>query len=226
MKASRLFKLCSRMILQKVYEEDRFLLQLSYYVFMEEKFDSVILEYLCEYFNGSSEEMYQILKTAANSQVETYDMEERLLAQLMFVESTEHLDEVFADYVKRQTADPMILDAYFTLKCHAYFLGQLDMDAEVFYYIEKKAAAVTLDCNMILIHMLAVTKYYASLETLTDEQKNLAARLLNILEKRGMVFRHLKELADKLGMECAFSAIIPSSNAGHKSMQGFAYAPG
>ena len=63
---------------------------------------------------------------------------------------------------------------------------------------------MTLDCNMILIHMLAVTKYYASLETLTDEQKNLAARLLNILEKRGMVFRHLKELADKLGMECAF----------------------
>lgn len=203
-KVSRLFKLCSRMILQKVYEEDRFLLQLSYYVFMEEKFDSVILEYLCEYFNGSSEEMYQILKTAANSQVETYDMEERLLAQLMFVESTEHLDEVFADYVKRQTADPMILDAYFTLKCHAYFLGQLDMDAEVFYYIEKKAAAVTLDCNMILIHMLAVTKYYASLDILTDEQKNLAVRLLNILEKRGMVFRHLKELADKLGMECAY----------------------
>ena len=64
-------------------------------MFSEEKGDSVILDYLCEHFNGTNSQMYKILTQAIREHVETYDMEERLLAQLLFTGSDTHLDQVF-----------------------------------------------------------------------------------------------------------------------------------
>lgn len=199
MKISRLFQLCSHMILQRVYMQEDFLLQLSYYVFVEEKFDNIILEYLCRYFNGSSEEMYQVFATAVRSHVETCDLEERLLAQLMYVDDTEHMDEVFRAYVNRKTVDPMILNAYLALKCYSYFLGELPMDPEVFAYIEDGAMNQPLRyCS--LITMLAITRFYSENAELSEKQKEYAGILLDALLEKGMLFKYFQPLAQKAGL--------------------------
>ena len=46
-------------------------------VFEAGKADSVILDYLCEHYNGTTARMYEILIQAVGAHVETYDLEER-----------------------------------------------------------------------------------------------------------------------------------------------------
>ena len=70
------------MILQKVFDQDELLLHLSFVSFDRGLYDSVILDYLCEHFNGTVDQMYRVLKAGVAEHVETYDLEERLLAQM------------------------------------------------------------------------------------------------------------------------------------------------
>ena len=44
----------------------------------------MILDYLCEYFNGSAMQMFKVLSQGEREHIETYDLPERLLAQMMF----------------------------------------------------------------------------------------------------------------------------------------------
>ena len=43
--------------------------------------ESTILDYLCEYFNGTVDQMFNILLAGIREQVDTADMEERLLCR-------------------------------------------------------------------------------------------------------------------------------------------------
>jgi len=132
----RLLKLCSKMILQRLFAEDVLLLHLAYRVFAAGHGDGVILDYLCEHYNGANDKMYRILVQAVREHVETYDMEERLLAQLMFTGSDKHLDKVFDFYASRKKTSDSIVKAYFTLKCVGYFLRDMVPGDRVFAYLE------------------------------------------------------------------------------------------
>ena len=92
-------------------------------IFLSGKGDSVILDYLCRYFNGANSDMYRILVQAVREHTETYDMEERLLAQLLFTGSDKHLDTVFDLYAGRKKTSDAIVKAYFTIRCVDYFLS-------------------------------------------------------------------------------------------------------
>ena len=46
--------------------------------------------------------MYEVLIRGVEEHVETYDLEERLLAQMMFTGSTAQIDSVFQLYVNRK----------------------------------------------------------------------------------------------------------------------------
>lgn len=202
--ASLLFRLASRLILQQVYAKDPFLLQLSYYVFSEEKFDDVILEYLCEHYNGSSEDMFQILKTAIGTHASIYDMDERLLAQLLYTDCDTHLDEVFEAYNRRSSLDPMLTDAYLVLKCHSYFLGKGEAGEDLFSWLEKRQMEARENMPAALVMMLALTKYYSEKKELSQEQEKLGISYLENLHEKGYLFPYFKPLALKLKRHYSF----------------------
>ena len=93
----RLLKLCHYMI-ARYGERNDYQIRLAHHLFIEDKLDHAILEYLCQYYNGSSERMFGILTAAKNSRVHLWDLPERLLAQLIFVHNDRWLDQVFAVY--------------------------------------------------------------------------------------------------------------------------------
>lgn len=76
-RVKRLAALVSQLILDRMFEEDDLLLHLAGRVFSDGHGDSVILDYLCEHYNGSGESMFRILAEAVKTHVETYDLEER-----------------------------------------------------------------------------------------------------------------------------------------------------
>ena len=102
LRIKRLLKLCTKLISQNLAEADDLLLHMARRIFLSGKGDGVILDYLCRYFNGANSDMYRILVQAVREHTETYDMEERLLAQLLFTGSDKHLDTVFDLYAGRK----------------------------------------------------------------------------------------------------------------------------
>ena len=139
----RLMKLCTKTILMNLFDQDDLLLGLSHQVFRQGCYDSVILDYLCEHFNGTVSQMYEVLIQGVREHVETYDLEERLLGQMLFTGCCDQMDSVFELYMKRKTAKEMVVKAYFTQKSVQYFLEEKDMDQRVFEYL-KQAVEIPL----------------------------------------------------------------------------------
>ena len=195
LRIKRLLKLCTKLISQNLAEADDLLLHMARRIFLSGKGDSVILDYLCRYFNGANSDMYRILVQAVREHTETYDMEERLLAQLLFTGSDKHLDTVFDLYAGRKKTSDAIVKAYFTIRCVDYFLkGQTPGD-RVFAYLEGAINGSQEIRKLPEIYLMAMTKYYAGLPSLEKEQQQVCRRCMAVLLDQGMIFAYFKDLA-------------------------------
>lgn len=193
--SKRLLKLCTKMVLQNLFDEDDRLLQLAYRVFREEKSDSIILDYLCEHFNGTVEQMYRVLLQGLGEHVETYDLEERLVAQMLFTGKTEKMDKVFDLYASRKKTSENIVKAYFTVKSIDFFLNDIPTEDKVFAYLEGAVNNSVEKDKVPDIYLLALTKYYSTLPELSDEQRELCQTVVDVLIEAGMIFAYFKSLA-------------------------------
>lgn len=191
----RLLKLCTKMVLQKLFDEDDRLLHLAYHIFSEEKSDSVILDYLCEHYNGTISQMYQILMQGLSEHVETYDLEERILAQMLFTGDTQRMNKVFDLYASRKKTNESIVRAYFTIKSIDYFLLGKTTEDKVFAYLEGAVNNSVEKDKVADIYLLALTRYYSTLPALNEDQKELCQSVMDVLLEAGMLFAYFKALA-------------------------------
>lgn len=195
-----LFKMCSRLILQQLFMEDDLLLSLACRLFSEGKSDGVLLDYLCEYFNGSGRQMYRILNQAVREKVEIYDLPERLLAQMMFTGSTDRIDQVFDWYAGGKKTSDSLVKAYFTTKSVEYFLKERPVGERVFAYLEGSVQRTEDKYRIPTIYLLALTKYYSTLKELDDQRKELCRSMTDILISEGRIFSWFKDLGKLIPM--------------------------
>ena len=199
-KEQELLELCSQMILKQLPESDDTLLKLSWELFTENQWDGAVLDYLCEHFNGTSEQMYRLLMQSEAEHVELYDLPERLLAQMMFSGETEYLDPVYDCYRSGKQVSDLVSRAYFTMKSCDYFLKNRPTKDLVFTYLED-AVRETADKKRIpTIYLLALTLWYSQQEALTGKQKELAAAMVEELLEEGRIFAYFHQLGRHIPM--------------------------
>lgn len=199
-RGKRLLKLCVKMILNQLFDEDDTLLSISCNLFSEGLYDSVLLDYLCEHFNGSTKLMYKILSCAKREHVEVYDLPERLLAQMMFTGETGYLDQVFDWYMEGRPESDMIIRAYFTMKSADYFLKERQTGDRVFAYLENAVQGIEDKGRIPTIYLLALTKYYSEQKVLDEERKELASVMVSFLISEGRYFAYYRELGKLITM--------------------------
>ena len=51
--------------------------------FLHEKYNDVILIYLCKFFQGPTKQMAAIWKAAREFEIDTFDLEERIITQML-----------------------------------------------------------------------------------------------------------------------------------------------
>ncbi len=193
--SASLLKLCTRMILQQLFDQDELLLQLAWRMFQESMYDSVLLDYLCEHFNGTVEQMYRVLIAGVKEHVETYDLEERLLCQMLFTGSCGQMDSVFDLYMKRKKTRESVVKAYFTEKSVQYFLEEQEVDDRVFAYLKQAVSGVLDKEKAPTIYLLALTKYFSQRECLTQGDRELCRAMTGILLEAGLVFPYTRQLS-------------------------------
>lgn len=188
--------LCSKMILEKMFTEEKLLLSLSELTVEQRNYDAVILDYLCEHYNGPSEKMFDILKRAIEADCNTYDMEERLLAQEIFTGENEHIDQVFNWYISRKKTSDSIVKAYFTIKTVNYFFDDVAISPKLIEYLENAAADANKLSNIPVIYMLALTRYYSKMSDLSVQQIDISKKFVYYLCEKKLMFPYFKKFAD------------------------------
>ena len=187
--------LATHMIRKFQMEEDEFLTALTYGAFSEGKYNDVMLEYLSRYYGGPTDKMYRVWTSAKAFEADTFDLEERILAQMLYSDLLlPDMDSLFEHYYENGGREMVVL-AYLTARSHRYFVqdeptGQLVFDiieSRYLYHLELNDA-----CK------LALLRHIADLTGLTKAQYQMADELLSEFTRRNMVFAFYKRLDHRL----------------------------
>lgn len=189
-----LLKLCSWKILKDLSGEDAFVTALAWRLFAAGHSDSVLLDYLSEYYNGTGEDMFRLMQQGQRDHIELYDLAERLMAQLLFTGDDRYLDQVFECYAAGRTTGESLMKAYFTRKSAAYFMDGKKTGDKVFAYLEGVVQSAQEMQRVPTIYLLALSRYYSDLEEMDEERKTLCEKMLEELLEEGRIFSWFKKL--------------------------------
>ena len=187
--------ICSYRITDTDYDEDEFLLGLAGDTFISGKYNDVILSYLCRYYNGPTKHMALIWKAAKEFDIDTFDMEERIITQMLYsTDYVEQIDEIYEEYCKKGGKD-LIYMAYLSYFSHLYLVKDAVVSEQVFLQIEHR---ILLHQEVMDVHNYALLKYYSEVGTLTDGQFKIADALLLEYTCNNIYFAFYKKLDKRL----------------------------
>lgn len=153
-----LVRLCSYLIRENDFVEEPALLEAVWYAFRHGKYDERCLRYLTLYFRGLTREMRDIYKAAAAFCVDTYELCEKMLLQMLFSGSfVGEKTDIFRSYVAGGARTEV--EAAFLSQCaYEYFVKDRVTEG---YLFEETAAMYRRGENVHIVCKLGFIKYYA-----------------------------------------------------------------
>ncbi|MBP3700296.1 MAG: hypothetical protein J6I64_00230, partial [Lachnospiraceae bacterium] len=194
-KPSLLLRLCSRACVEQLFGKNSLLLRACFACLEHRRSDEVILEYLCRYFNGSSEQMLQVLLRANQYHVEMYDMPERLLCQMLFTGWREGIDEVFETYRQGGVMDETLLRAYLMQKCYDFFVRDVAAEPQIFVRLEQ----MCVEERLPFIGRIALCRYLSYMEERTPEQNDLGVEIVGDCSDKNLYFDFFDAFSGETG---------------------------
>lgn len=194
-----LVRLCSRMIGKNGMMENRILTQSVLYAFRHGKYDEQCLHYLTLYFRGMMKEYRDIWKAAVDFSVDTYELCEKMLIQMLFSGAYvgEKMD-IFRSYIAGG-AKPEVEEAFLSQCAYEYFVKDRLTESIVF---QEMISMLKRGEHLHIVCKLAFIKYYSENKKernqVTDEL--LADMIREMLEKR-IHLRMFLDFADIPGLD-------------------------
>lgn len=183
-----------------MFVQEEILLAAALETFRRGKYDSSVLQYLSQYFQGMTKDMRDIWKAAKSFDVDCYELCEKMLVQMLYSGAFvgEKL-EIFRYYVS-QGAKQEVEEAFLSQCAYDYFVREKVTDSCIFHEIQnmyQRKEEVQKICK------LAFLKYYAENKNERDKGKNplIEAFLKEMLAEKIHLefFREYKEFASLLG---------------------------
>lgn len=197
---NRLLRLCMNQIAGLQMSEDELLLKACVSVYKKGKYEEDILKYLIQYYNNTTKEMYQLWRAAVDFEIDTAELEERILIQTLFTGTFfRSLIEVFSSYYK-DGRNQMVKEAYFACQSYLYFVQGTVIDERIFQYLERE---YHLNGTMLLICQMALLSWLTKKEVNTEAEKKMAEQILEYLSMNGKYFDFYQKLAERVPLPFA-----------------------
>lgn len=181
------FVMCSKKIREENYQEDDFLTHVCFKLFKKEQYDKILLTYLSMYYCGATFDMKEIWYAARDYEVQTYQLSERIITQMVFSEYVFEEAEIFDDY-SRGGAYFRLKQAYIAYISHEYIVSEREIHpvimqimGECFYNHEDVADVV----------QIALLKYYSCHE-IPEELMDVLQNCLQYLCEKQIFFSFYK----------------------------------
>lgn len=115
------------------FAEDENLLQYCADVFIEGKYNDVLLEYLCRYYNGATKVMTAVFKSADSFGIDTWALSERIVVQMLYTnEFVDCADRIYNCYKTKGSG--RIKEAY--LSYFSYYSFTKDVIAPEGFFLD------------------------------------------------------------------------------------------
>ena len=187
--------LCSYAITDCQFEEDDFLIGFAESTFMQGKYNDVLLIYLCKYYNGATKQMAKLWKAAGEFQIDTYDLEERILTQMLYTtDYTPYAEQIYDSYYAGGGRD-LICMAYLSYFANSYLMQDAVIPSQVFPQIQERyleGRELNEACELGLL------KYLSEKEKLSDRQLGIVDALLGVYTSKNIYFAFYRKFPAKL----------------------------
>lgn len=194
--AKLIVRLCSRLLSIGGITEDAAMTSLIFQAFQAGKYDESLLVYLCKFFKGTSKEMRDIWKAAEAFGVDTYELSERILMQLIYTGAyIGEKTEIFRRYVSGGAKTE--IEIAFLAQCAYDYFVENGVTNE--FVLEDMQRVMDRQEELPFVCKLAYTKYYAENKKQVDEKIShyLVVFLREILAQ-GKYFPYFMEYADNI----------------------------
>lgn len=193
---SSIMRLCSRLIAMEIAEPDSIMTALVHMAFQSGKYDENLLKYLTAHYTGTVKSMRDVWKAAVSFGVDTYDMSERILVQLLYTGAyIGEKTEIFRSYISGGAKTDIEM-AYLSQSCFDYFVCDKVTDH---YIMEDLQRVIDRKEEIPRVCKLAYTKYYAENKRQIDERvSHHLVQFLKELLAENMYFPYFKEYADNI----------------------------
>ncbi len=188
----KLMRLCSKKIKEQMYTEDTFLTEIAFYTFSNGKYDDCILEYLIKYYLGTTKDLCNIWTAAKNFEVDTLELEEKLLCQMLFAESFPvNVFAIFDSYYKMRPNQKLVR-AFLAYYAYRYLVRREHVDTGLFKYLEIEYDQMESAQDVC---SLALLQYYTEVPPSIKEHEAMIVPLVERYIERGIVLPFFRKFA-------------------------------
>lgn len=194
MQTKRISKLCVKGIYSPREERDRnILLSMGIHAFHHGRVEERLLQYLVERYNGTTGEMYELWVAARRQELDTSELEERLLGQMLFAES--YVDDSFSVFLSYygNGLNRKLVRAYLSYCAYKYFVKDRMTNQQLFEILKRETF---LENSQICV--LALLKYYSGKPELSEAEKNFVDFHIQKFVQKKMVYAFFKEFGDRI----------------------------
>lgn len=186
-------RLATKMIQKQIQEPS--ILNMCIYGFENGKYDLTTLQYLMEHFEGSTKMLRNIWKAAVEKEMDVYAFGEKLLKQMLYTGCfVGEKMNIFKAYISSGKADLSLEVAFLSQSCYDYFVKDKLMSDVIFEDVQR---LLLIGQRLQKVCLLAYTKYFAEhKDKITQIQRPLIKRCLQVLAREGCVLSYFAEYAD------------------------------
>ncbi len=183
MDAKVLLQLCSRLLDAEQMQEDPVMTGVLCYVVRKGKYDENVLDYLIRYYSGSIKDMRDVWQTAESFGVNTYELCERMLEQMLYTGA--HVGDkiaIFRTYSKEMGNENLRM-AFLSQCCYDYVVKEQIVDPYIFRGVMQ---LYQKDAFMHRVCKMAFLQYYAENRHEQDDRirQTCCAFLRDLLSER------------------------------------------
>ena len=192
----KLARLASKLLASHSEVDDRNLLvSICATVFDAGRADKNILALLATHYSGDCETTYAIWKSAVDEGVDTTDIEERLLGQLLFTESDMNYSRtVFKHYYSHRSSGKLV-KAFISYYAYGCLLYDRPPDDEMLMLMKRECEYESND-----VCVLALLKIYSTRTSFTDAEKQFIEKELEHMEGKNRVFPFFAKFAGQISV--------------------------
>lgn len=196
MDVKTVMRMCSRLMSREGFIEDGFMTHMVYYAFCKGKYDSNLITYLVSFYKGMIGQLREIWKAATDFEVETYEICERILIQMMF--SGAYIGEraeVFKEYVSGG-AKPEVEAAFLAQCSYDYFVKEKQIDPFLFtdmVRVYERGEKLRRVCKFAFLKYFSEKK-----EEMTPKIRGAVKQFLADLLENGIYFAFFGKYAEEL----------------------------
>ncbi len=194
--AEILLRLASRLLENGQYEDEKRLTAIASSAFFRGKYDSHVLSWLAEHYEGTREELLQLRKAAEDFAVDTYLLTKRLLIQLLFTGGDVMKDTPLLRRYVREGGQTELEEAFLHRASGLFLMEGEKMEPYILKDIARLESGGEELSDMCA---LAFLEYYSRRgDERTEETDGLIRRLGGRLMAKGMFLPLFQEYADLL----------------------------